>query len=275
VQNPVVEAAKSSKAPQEETDVSTDDETSQTAHVALDPTEEESEASCEERSTTSISSARAPVIADDECSPRTFVSGSSEVASTESFCTPVTVLQDLLRYHSLANDLPPELEGFVACAVSSTSHASTCQSSDPVDRSIFGTQMQPSRGEKSRRGKQQSQSQGQLQVRAQVQPQEQILTPSAGAYRPRLAASKSASCEIDLKRTVQSRLNKVCPENVDIIAQQLCDIEITSSEDLQLVISLISKRPCVSLTTVRPTQTWFLLGRQLPLSLLQTGKGNP
>jgi len=232
VQSPVVEAAKSPEAAQEETDVSTDDETFPTAHVALDPTEEESEASCEEHSTASILSARAPATADDECSLSAIFLGSSEEVSMELICTPVTSLQDLLSYRSLASDVPPELEGFIACGVNDISHASTCQPSDAVDRSIFGTKMQSSQGETSRRGTQ----------KVQVREQMQLLTPSASAYKPRFAASKSASCEMDLKRTVQSRLNKVCPENVDTIAQQLCDIEITSSEDLQLVIGLIFKK---------------------------------
>jgi len=234
VQNPVVEAAKSLEGAQEETDVSTDDETSPTAHVASDPTEEESEDSCEEHSTASTLSARAPATADDDCSPSAIFLGSSEEVSMELICTPVTSLQDLLSYRSLASDVPPELERFIACDVNDTCHASTCQPSDAVDRSIFGTNMQSSQGEKSRIGTQKMQ----VQVREQMQ----LLTPSAGAYKPRLAASNSASCEMDLKRTVQSRLNKVCPENVDTIAQQLCDIEITSSEDLQLVIGLIFKK---------------------------------
>jgi len=42
-----------------------------------------------------------------------------------------------------------------------------------------------------------------------------------------------------LRRSVQSHLNKVCPENVHIIAKRLLTVEILDASDLELVISLI------------------------------------
>jgi len=51
-----------------------------------------------------------------------------------------------------------------------------------------------------------------------------------------------ASREQELRRCVQSLLNKVCPENVTTIAARITEVEVTSAEELQLVISLIIKK---------------------------------
>lgn len=46
----------------------------------------------------------------------------------------------------------------------------------------------------------------------------------------------------ELRRTVQSLLNKVCPESVATIAEKIGEVKVDSAEELQEVISLIFKK---------------------------------
>lgn len=43
----------------------------------------------------------------------------------------------------------------------------------------------------------------------------------------------------ELKRSVMSLLNKICPENVAIICDQVAEIKISTAEELELIISLV------------------------------------
>merc|ERR1719215_1032580 len=66
----------------------------------------------------------------------------------------------------------------------------------------------------------------------------EALVKSANAYRP----GKPLDAEAALKRSVQSSLNKICPENVDVIASQIAEMKITSIQELEVVIGLIMKK---------------------------------
>jgi len=71
--------------------------------------------------------------------------------------------------------------------------------------------------------------------------------PSPSSYAAQLAAlnalkSPSRSRVDDLRRTVQSLLNKLCPETLCQIAEKIAAVEVTSSEDLEIVIDLIFKK---------------------------------
>jgi hypothetical protein len=69
-----------------------------------------------------------------------------------------------------------------------------------------------------------------------------ILTPSATAYR-RLSAEDQVDRATALKRSVQSMLNKICPENIAAIARRIkSEAKISSVEELQIVIVLIFKK---------------------------------
>jgi len=66
------------------------------------------------------------------------------------------------------------------------------------------------------------------------------LTPSSKAYRvnsgilfPRME---------ELKRTVQSLLNKICPESVVTISEKIAEIKVNNAEELEHVIGLIFKK---------------------------------
>jgi len=60
-------------------------------------------------------------------------------------------------------------------------------------------------------------------------------TPSRSSARLRDAAG-------DLRRSVQSLLNKVCPENVGTIADRIAAIEVADIDQLEIIIELIFKK---------------------------------
>jgi len=62
--------------------------------------------------------------------------------------------------------------------------------------------------------------------------------PSANAYRLSMPQSRAD----ELKRQAQSHLNKIAPDNLDKIADRIKDIQVASSEELELVIGLIMKK---------------------------------
>lgn len=64
-----------------------------------------------------------------------------------------------------------------------------------------------------------------------------ILTPSEKAFKPR-----ARDMPEDFKRTVQSLLNKICPENLAAIVERLASLEIREAEQLGIVIELIFKK---------------------------------
>lgn len=69
------------------------------------------------------------------------------------------------------------------------------------------------------------------------------LTPSANAYRPKGLLAPEGLCRLDeLKRSVQSLLNKVCPESVASIAEKIGEIRIESADELRHVIGQIFQK---------------------------------
>jgi len=46
----------------------------------------------------------------------------------------------------------------------------------------------------------------------------------------------------DIKRQVQSLLNKICPENIATIGEKLAYIEVTSGEDMEMMVGLLFKK---------------------------------
>lgn len=66
--------------------------------------------------------------------------------------------------------------------------------------------------------------------------------PSPTAYSTVAFArqlSAPLSYEEDLRRTVKALLNKICPENVDSIAEKLASIQVKTTEELETFIELI------------------------------------
>mmetsp|Transcript_18639 Transcript_18639/g.51100 ORF Transcript_18639/g.51100 Transcript_18639/m.51100 type:complete len:651 (-) Transcript_18639:292-2244(-) len=65
------------------------------------------------------------------------------------------------------------------------------------------------------------------------------LTPSENAYR---VQRSERSRNEDMLRSVQSHLNKICPENVATIAEKLAEIKVQDLGELKQMISLIFKK---------------------------------
>lgn len=63
-----------------------------------------------------------------------------------------------------------------------------------------------------------------------------VMTPSANAYRA--APGKEKSHVEDLKRSLNSLLNKICPENVATIGNRVAEVEVRNVEELEMVISI-------------------------------------
>jgi|Transcript_43266 translation initiation factor 4G len=70
---------------------------------------------------------------------------------------------------------------------------------------------------------------------------EALPAPSPKAYRPGVPGTPMSRTQ-ELRRMIQSLLNKICPESVMTIGLQLGEVPITSSSELELLISLISKK---------------------------------
>jgi len=66
--------------------------------------------------------------------------------------------------------------------------------------------------------------------------------PSANAYRPKSAAAEGTSREQEFKRSVQSLMNKVCPENVGTISGRILALKVSGTEELEVVITIIMKK---------------------------------
>jgi hypothetical protein len=59
------------------------------------------------------------------------------------------------------------------------------------------------------------------------------------AYR---VGAPSEDLTVKLQRTINSLLNKICPENIDNIAKQLQEIEVKTCDELSLMVSLVMKK---------------------------------
>jgi len=136
-------------------------------------------------------------------------------------------LQQLLRYRfSVAGEsVPCELQNLMCQEVETESAELTRQiSGQPLDRALFGKSQKKTGG--SARDLQRGSSANSLP------------TPSAQAYR--LCTPKSPQDE--LRRQVQSLLNKVCPESVANICEKIAQIQVSSSEELEIIIGIIFKK---------------------------------
>mmetsp|Transcript_88142 Transcript_88142/g.227302 ORF Transcript_88142/g.227302 Transcript_88142/m.227302 type:complete len:629 (+) Transcript_88142:128-2014(+) len=69
---------------------------------------------------------------------------------------------------------------------------------------------------------------------------ESLPMPSPKAYRPGASTPKPRLEE--LRRLVQSLLNKICPESVVSIGEKLREVPVETAQELELMISLISKK---------------------------------
>jgi len=137
----------------------------------------------------------------------------------------------LLTYRHLAPAAPQELETLFLVE---RPHKKRLNTGEEVpDRAVFGTKTPSSRG-----GRGQGQNAG---APADEQTNNATMTPSANAYRPSSSSTK-LDRDAELRRAVQGSLNKICPENVSTIAQQLGETKVETVEELQVVIGLIFKR---------------------------------
>lgn len=125
---------------------------------------------------------------------------------------------ELLRWRSLAGEVPEELATLSAAEDPSSSSSAQAPGSSPSHRAMFG-----------------SAAKGRDIERAAPL---NLPTPSASAYRKTVASGREA----ELKRNVQSALNKICPENIAIIASKIEEQQVSSAEELQQVIGFIMKK---------------------------------
>eukprot|EP00441_Pelagodinium_beii_P042038 CAMPEP_0197635716 /NCGR_PEP_ID=MMETSP1338-20131121/11456_1 /TAXON_ID=43686 ORGANISM="Pelagodinium beii, Strain RCC1491" /NCGR_SAMPLE_ID=MMETSP1338 /ASSEMBLY_ACC=CAM_ASM_000754 /LENGTH=492 /DNA_ID=CAMNT_0043207835 /DNA_START=6 /DNA_END=1484 /DNA_ORIENTATION=+ len=134
----------------------------------------------------------------------------------------VKVRQSLLQFRELVgHKTPPEMKGYKITAVSKNHFVR--QQSEPVpviENKSFGFQRQMT--EYNDRTTRKS-----------------VLPPSSpNAYR----IGKSAGPADDMKRQVQGLLNKICPENVALIVEQIAAIEVQDITQLQAIIELMFKK---------------------------------
>mmetsp|Transcript_51210 Transcript_51210/g.112212 ORF Transcript_51210/g.112212 Transcript_51210/m.112212 type:complete len:531 (+) Transcript_51210:138-1730(+) len=67
-------------------------------------------------------------------------------------------------------------------------------------------------------------------------------SPTGTLPTPRARTLSSLSKQEELKRSVKSMLNKVCPENVATIAGKIAAVEVQDAEQLETIIELIFKK---------------------------------
>jgi len=156
-----------------------------------------------------------------------------DVESPELIGSPLERITALLTYRHLARPVPEELQTFFACGMDRPRPKPLNTGEEASDRAVFGTKTPSSRG---------GRGQGQrARAPADEHTKNAIMTPSANAYRPSSSSTKFDR-DAELRRAVQGRLNKICPENVSTIAQQLGETKVETVEELQVVIGLIFKR---------------------------------
>lgn len=122
----------------------------------------------------------------------------------------------LLRARFLADANPPEeIRTLVAEAHPLGLQASAPSKGRTFDRSMFGSKAQPK--------------------------EQLVLTQSANAYKI-AKSSEEMSREQQLRREVNSLLNKVCPDNLEVIVGHVANTEVQSVAELELLITLIFKK---------------------------------
>merc|ERR1712157_580721 len=105
-----------------------------------------------------------------------------------------------------------------------------------MDRSLFGSNRDKIRSSDRDRGDRQRGDRGDR--RLERGPSKDLLVAGPNAYK----RVDPSSREEQLPRTVQSHLNKIAPDTLDVIAKRIVDTAVASSEELKVVISLIMKK---------------------------------
>lgn len=113
--------------------------------------------------------------------------------------------------------------------------AASAEATTPSDRALFGSMQPQSRRERDRDGFRERRSHG-----GEDRAEKATLKKTENAYK--VVSVDSMSREQELRRSVQSRLNKICPENVQTIVEQLVSLEVRDVGELELIISLIFKK---------------------------------
>jgi len=90
-------------------------------------------------------------------------------------------------------------------------------------------------------------------------------SPELSCCRASPSGSSKNSRSEQLKRKIQGHLNKICPENSSTIVQRIAELDVSTTEDLDLVIDSIFKK---ALTEPHYVETYadmaFALNEQLP-----------
>ncbi|CAE8640290.1 unnamed protein product [Polarella glacialis] len=141
-----------------------------------------------------------------------------------------TTRAELLAFRSLpesGSEAPAELKGFVVMAD---------VEQRPSTQSQFGRQQTEPVPEPSVHRPFTRQSSHQVERQA-VRSGIALPTPSATAYRV-----QRASQEMDVKRTVQGLLNKICPESLASIVEKIAAVQVDTLEQLEHFIELVFKK---------------------------------
>jgi len=126
-----------------------------------------------------------------------------------------------------ARDGPPCLTSIPSrLARADSLEASTPKTDEASDRALFGSMRARDRSHNSL---------------CKTQSTNSLPTPSPKAYRPSMGVSSLPRLE-ELKRNIQSLLNKICPESVVTIGEKIAEIKVESADELEYIISLIFKK---------------------------------
>lgn len=147
----------------------------------------------------------------------------------------------MLKFRSQAEPIQPFLIAAYPAAIRLMRSAKAAPVSAPSMQSPL-SESSRIRGAGNRRGGRQTFARSVSdRVSDREEPQQPSLpSPSMTAYRPR--GNAGDDCQSELKRTIQSLLNKVCPENVATIAERIAAVQVLSVEDLEILIELIFKK---------------------------------
>lgn len=145
------------------------------------------------------------------------------------------------RFATSGASIPVELETLTVQEFEEGLQRQNSSSADFTRKSSFGSTAYPSDMQSDRAIFCSSRLTRQMSSNGKKTPNSQqfVLTPSAQAYRP---MSSSRGPEEELKRTVQSLLNKVCPESVATICEKISEIKVSSTAELEIIIGLIFKK---------------------------------
>jgi len=140
-------------------------------------------------------------------------------AELDSLSAEVQSLYDMVRLASVVDEEEDGLQPSGKDFARTMSAPSAPPAESHCDRSLFG----------SRRGSRPD----------RVQRTNTLPAPSLQAYRP---GATPKTPQEGLTRTVQSLLNKVCPESVATICEKISEVKVENTADLEIIISLIFKK---------------------------------